>query len=52
VGTHLLTALDLLADRQAPDYRNSIKESISTVEAIANRLAGTTNKPLGDPMKV
>ncbi len=28
VNTHLKRALDLLADRESPDYRNSIKESI------------------------
>ena len=35
VSLHLRTALDLLADRKAPDYRNSIKESISALESIA-----------------
>lgn len=30
---HLRTALGLLSDRTAPDFRNSIKESISAVEA-------------------
>jgi hypothetical protein len=39
--------VELLADRKSPDYRNSIKESISAVEAIANRAAGTTGKTLG-----
>ena len=34
VNTHLKRGLDLLADRKSPDYRNSIKESISAVEAI------------------
>jgi len=47
VGTHLRTALDLLADRDSPDYRNSIKESISAVEAMVNRAAGTSGKTLG-----
>jgi hypothetical protein len=37
---HLLTALELLSMKPAPDYRNSIKESISAIEAIANRIAG------------
>src|SRR5438128_2152423 len=31
---HLDRALELLSDRTAPDYRNSIKESISAVEAL------------------
>lgn len=51
VGTHLRTALDLLADRQAPDYRNSIKESISAVEAMANHAAGTSGKTLGEALQ-
>jgi uncharacterized protein with PIN domain len=34
VSTHLSTALSLLSDRTTPDYRNSIKESISAVEAL------------------
>jgi hypothetical protein len=38
---HLLTALELLGKKPAPDYRNSIKESISSIEAIVNGLAGT-----------
>jgi hypothetical protein len=40
VRTHLRSALDLLSDRQKPDYRNSIKESISAVEAVCNALNG------------
>jgi hypothetical protein len=38
---HLLTALELLGKKPDPDYRNSIKESISSIEAMVNRLAGT-----------
>lgn len=37
---HLDRAAELLADRQNPDYRNSIKESISAVEAMCEALAG------------
>lgn len=33
VNTHLRAALDFLADKKNPDYRNSIKESISAVES-------------------
>lgn len=33
VGAHLQRSLDLLSDRQEPDYRNSIKEAISAVES-------------------
>jgi len=34
VQTHIQKALDLFASRQNPSYRNSIKESISAVEAM------------------
>lgn len=39
---HLQTALALLAKKPEPDYRNSIKESISAVESVA-RLLGREN---------
>lgn len=39
---HITTALQLLAKKPQPDYRNSIKESISAVEALAKQL-GTSN---------
>jgi len=39
VKAHLDSALALLADREKPDYRNSIKESISAVEAVAKLIA-------------
>ena len=38
---HLVTALELLGKKPSPDYRNSIKESISSIEAIVGRIAGT-----------
>jgi hypothetical protein len=38
---HLQTALEFLGKRPSPDYRNSIKESISSIEAIVKRIAGT-----------
>ena len=34
VQAHLESALDKLSDRKRPDYRNSIKESISAVESL------------------
>ena len=47
VQTHLKTALALLADRKNPNYRNSIKESISAVESLAKQLAGDEKGTLG-----
>lgn len=40
VRTHLHRALELLSDRQSPDYRNSIKESISAVESLVANVVG------------
>ena len=42
VSSHLKRALELLSDRTEPDYRNSIKESISAVEALCVNLTGAT----------
>lgn len=41
VARHSLDrAVELLADRTTPDYPNSIKESISAVEAIVKKITG------------
>lgn len=42
-NTHLRDALDKLSDRENPDYRNSIKESISAVEAITKVISTNAN---------
>jgi AbiJ N-terminal domain 4 len=47
VRAHLTMALDHLSDRVSPDYRNSIKESISAVEALANVVGGARGETLG-----
>lgn len=52
VTAHLERALQLLADRKQPDYRNSIKESISAVEAMARIVAETPKATLGEALKV
>ena len=51
VNTHLKGALDLLADRKSPDYRNSIKESISAVESICNLIVKEEKATLGQALK-
>jgi len=38
VCTHLNSALRHLSDRKSPDFRNSIKESISAVEAMCRKI--------------
>lgn len=51
VAEHFRTALDLMADRQTPDFRNSIKESISAVEAMAREVSGKPKATLADAIK-
>lgn len=42
VNIHISKALELYADRRNPDYENSIKESISAVEALCCIITGKT----------
>ena len=49
--THLSTALSMLTDRKSPDYRNSIKESISAVESISKIISGDTKADLNKALK-
>jgi hypothetical protein len=51
VSEHLKRAIELLSDRRAPDYRNSIKESISAVEAIIKSTCGSEKGTLGNLLK-
>jgi hypothetical protein len=52
VGEHFDTALRLMADRRKPDFRNSIKESISAVESFCSLLASQKKADLGAALKV
>lgn len=52
VNAHVEQAIKLLSDRTTPDYRNSIKESISAVEAICRILVNNKNAPLGQALGV
>lgn len=51
VSTHLATALKLYSDSENPDYRNSIKESISAVESMAKIVTGNQKATLSDALK-
>jgi hypothetical protein len=51
VSAHIGRALELYADRKNPDYRNSIKESISAVESMSRVVSGDSNATLGDALK-
>lgn len=44
---HLRTALGFLSDRKSPDYRNSVKESISAVESLCVSMSGDPKASLG-----
>ncbi|WP_138275765.1 AbiJ-NTD4 domain-containing protein [Rhodoluna limnophila] len=37
---HLKKAIELFSDRKSPDYANSVKESISAIEALLKQLTG------------
>ena len=52
VSVHLEKALSLLSDRNNPDYENSIKESISAVEAMCNLFANTNNATLSKVLEI
>lgn len=51
VQTHLRRALELLASREQPDYRNSIKESISAVESLVALTLKDNKGTLGQLLK-
>lgn len=47
VTIHLRAALESMSRRSNPDYRNSIKESISAVESLAKHLSSEQDATLG-----
>lgn len=51
VKAHLKTALEMLSNKESPDYRNSVKESISAVEAACRLLTNNKSATLGDALK-
>lgn len=51
VKQHLRTAIKLLSDKEKPDYRNSIKESISAVEALCKTVCKDEKATLGLALK-
>lgn len=51
VAEHVRTALELYSKKPQPDYRNSIKESISAVESAAKIITGLPNATLGQAVK-
>lgn len=51
VKKHLETAITLLSDRANPDYRNSIKESVSAIESLCKTISGDNKATLGAALK-
>lgn len=52
VSEHLQQALLKLYDKKNPDYRNSIKESISAIEALARIITKSEKSTLGEAIKI
>jgi hypothetical protein len=50
IRVHVETAIDLFSDPKSPDYRNSIKESISAVEAMCKIITGQDDAALGQAL--
>lgn len=51
VNSQLHTALELLADRDQPNYRDSIKNSVSAVESLCKHIVGDRKATLEDALK-
>jgi hypothetical protein len=51
VKEHLKSALSLMSNKTNPDYRNSIKESISSVESLAKQISQNNTGTLGVVLK-
>lgn len=49
---HIESALALLSDREDPDYRNSVKESISAIEAAVRLATDDEDATLSDGVKL
>lgn len=50
VKEHIRTAMELLGKKPTPEYRNAIKEAISSVESIARQIAGNDSPGLKDAL--
>lgn len=52
VGAHIKRAVELFAQKPAPDYRNTIKEAISAVEAAAKLISEKPKAELNEAIRV
>lgn len=48
---HIETAISLLSRKPDPEYRNSIKESISAIESLTKQITGKDSTGLGEALK-
>ena len=51
VSIHIKRSLELLSDRNSPDYRNSIKEAVSAVESLVAQVLNEGGGTLGQLIK-
>ncbi len=51
VKQHLISAIALMSNKKKPDYRNSIKESISAVESLCKKIDNDEKATLGSALK-
>ncbi len=51
VNEHLARSLELLSNKEKPDHRNSIKESISAIESLCNLINGKSKTSLAKALK-
>lgn len=52
VNIHLKTSIEYFSNRENPDYRNSVKESISAVESLCKIIVGNDNTTLAPALKI
>jgi hypothetical protein len=52
INNQMRAALEFLSDRENPNYRNSIKESISAVESLCQKLTDKPNATLGEALNL
>jgi len=52
VSVHIKTAINYLSNRDNPDYRNSIKESISSIESLCVIITGDKDATLGKALGI
>lgn len=52
ISQHIQSSLDFLSNRESPNYRNSMKEAISAVEAACKIIAKKPDATLAETLKV